>query len=76
MEAYERAQKDHGRYFCRRCIDQGPDGVSVIVAAEERFSMGVFAGTLCDECWKNDSRNHDRDFDPMDAGEAYEPDDY
>lgn len=61
------ANKKYGRYFCRRCAEQ-----DVGREAEERYSMFVFAGMLCDECWKNDSLNHDRPFDPMDAGESYE----
>lgn len=67
----EEAWKAFGRYFCRRCADNGFGS-----AGEERYSMGVYAGVYCDACWKPDGRNHDRSFDPMDAGEHYDEDDY
>ena len=60
-----------GRYYCRRCADS-----NVTTPAVERFSMGVYAGMYCDTCWAEDGRNHDRQFDPMDAGEAYGEEDY
>lgn len=63
--AYDR----HGRYFCRKCIDS-----SFIAPADERYSMQVYAGMYCDACWENDGRNHDREFDPDDAGERMEDD--
>jgi hypothetical protein len=34
--------------------------------------MGIYAGMYCGSCWAADGRNHDRDFDPLDAGESYE----
>ena len=61
-----------GRYFCRGHADRGMTNVP----AHERFSMGIYAGMLCDACWEKDGRNHDRSFDPMDAGEHYSEDDY
>lgn len=61
-------EAEHGRYFCRRCADR-----RISAPAEERYSMQVYAGMLCDACWKVDGRNHDRPFDPMDAGESLEP---
>lgn len=64
-----KCREEHGRYYCRRCADNRR-----IVAADERYSMGVYAGMLCDECWKNDGRNHDRQFDEMDAGERMDED--
>ena len=56
-----------GRYFCRRCADKG-----VWTEARERFSMGIYAGMYCGSCWEVDGRNHNRTFDPLDAGESYE----
>lgn len=46
--------------------------------ASERTSLGIYAGVYCDPCWKNSGyRPEGREgFDPLDAGEAYEPDDY
>ena len=64
------ARARHERYFCRRCIDHGK-----ITSAGEQFSMGVYAGMLCDACWAADGRNNDRRFDPMDAGESMDEDD-
>lgn len=62
-----------GRYFCRKCAsNNGNENVPVT----ERFSMGIYAGMYCDACWEVDGRNHDRSFDPMDAGEHYNEDDY
>ena len=63
----DQAEETYGRYFCRRCADK-----NMGVPADERFSMGVYAGMYCDSCWRVDGRNHDRQFDPMDAGESYE----
>ena len=64
-------EKLYDRYYCRRCADKNQ-----WEPAGERFSMGVYAGMYCDECWKNDGRNHSRQFDPMDAGESYSEEDY
>lgn len=62
-----------GRYFCRACADRcGAQNVQ----ACERFSMGIYAGMYCDDCWEKDGRNHDREFDPLDAGEHYSEEDY
>lgn len=69
--AHDKAREDHGRYYCRRCIDR-----CIIVSADERYSMGVYAGMLCDPCWELDGKNHDRKFDPMDAGEEMDPEPY
>jgi hypothetical protein len=67
----EKLLDEFGRYFCRRCADK-----RIARGASERYSMGVYAGILCDACWAEDGRNHDRAFDPMDAGEAYSEEDY
>ena len=50
----------------------------------ERYSFNCFAGWYCysddDHCWKNsgyrDATDPDARFDPMDAGEVMEPEDY
>ena len=65
----QEAQGRFGRYYCRCCADK-----NMGVEASERFSMGIYAGMLCDSCWETDGRNHTRQFDPMDAGESYEED--
>ena len=71
MDIFERAEVKFGRYFCRRCIE-----ANKIRQADERYSMDVYAGMYCDACWKADGRNHDRQFDPADAGEAFYETDY
>ena len=63
----ESLRQEYGRYFCRRCAD-----LHIRREAEERFSMGIYAGMYCDNCWAVDGRNHKRRFDPMDAGESYD----
>lgn len=69
-DAHTEGRKEHGRFYCRACADR-----NVVVAAWERNSMGFYAGMYCDPCWNVDGRNHDRRFDPADAGETMEPDD-
>ena len=56
---------------CRSCGEIEP-------TTEIRYSLGVYAGRLCDACWKKSGyRDEDASgFDPMDAGEAYDSDDY
>lgn len=61
----------HGKFFCRKCASEGR-----AQSGHERYSMGVYAGTYCDGHWEKDGRNHNRRFDPMDAGETLEPEDY
>ncbi len=54
---------------CSRCEKKG---------AEERYSLGIYAGRYCDKCWKESGYRDEpaSAFDPMDAGENYEPEDY
>lgn len=44
----------------------------------EQFSLGIFAGYWHDECFKESGYRQEgpEGFDPMDAGEHYEPEDY
>ena len=46
--------------------------------AIEQYSLGIYAGRYCEKCWEiSGYRKEGREgFDPMDAGEHYEPDDY
>lgn len=67
MIDFDAARAAFGRYFCRRCADSDK-----LTGACERFSMGIYAGMYCAACWAEDGRNHDRAFDPDDAGESYE----
>jgi len=43
--------------------------------ASERYSLGIFAGLYCDECWRSSGYRDigPEGFDPLDAGEEYEP---
>ena len=59
-------EKLYGRYYCRRCACDDK-----WKPASECFSMGIYAGMYCGPCLAADGRNHDRPFDPMDAGETY-----
>ena len=48
---------------------------------EARYSFGVYAGRYCDDaCWARsgyrDATDPEARFDPADAGEAMEPEDY
>ena len=63
----DKAREEFGRLYCRKCIDRGR-----IAAAGECRSMGIYAGMYCDACWEKDGRNHDRQFDELDAGEHYD----
>ena len=58
-----------GKYFCRACMDK-----NMGVSANERYSMGIYAGMYCDDCWAKDGRNHSIQYDYLDAGESYEDD--
>jgi hypothetical protein len=60
------------KYICHKCADEGRGEK---VPAQERYSMGIYAGMYCDDDWKKDGRNHDRPFDPADAGERMDPED-
>lgn len=44
--------------------------------AEERYSLGIYAGRMCDAAWKQSGyRDEDASgFDPSDAGESYDAD--
>lgn len=46
--------------------------------ARERTSLGIYAGVWCDQCWAESGYRKEgpEGFDPLDAGEAYGPDDY
>jgi len=46
--------------------------------AEERYSLGIYAGIWCTPCWKTSGYRDEpaSGFDPLDAGEAYGEDDY
>lgn len=47
-------------------------------AAYEQYSLGIYAGRYCDECWDKSGYRKEgaSGFDPLDAGEHYDVDDY
>ena len=68
QDEFDAAVEPLGRYFCRRCaVDH------VVSPARERTCMGVYAGMFFDPCWVEHPLNHNRPFDPMDAGESMDP---
>ena len=69
-EQEDRARGQFGRYYCRTCAAAGK-----VTPAEERFSMGVYAGMYCDTHWATSGYVKDKSFDPSDAGERLEEDD-
>ncbi len=60
------------------CYGCGKTDTDKLGPIEERFSLGITAGTYHQKCWDDSGyRKEGREgFDPMDAGEAYEPEDY
>jgi hypothetical protein len=62
----------HERYVCHcsYCEEHGP------AFAEDRYSMGVYAGRFCDEGWKLSGYRDvgPEEFDPAYAGERMEND--
>lgn len=42
--------------------------------AEERYSLGIYAGRMCDDAWKRSGYRDEgaEGFDEADAGESYE----
>lgn len=62
------------RYACRcRVCESHPRGPAW---ADERYSMGIYAGRYCEEGWKQSGyRDVDAsEFDPAYAGESYDAD--
>lgn len=60
------------RTDCARC--------HASTGGEPRYDgYDIYCGRLCAKCWQTDGRREfgrTRFFNPMDAGEALEPDDY
>ena len=91
MAKYKRTTKNgieysDGEYWfdepnvCRHCMDQREADGEPYRWAQLRTSFGIYAGRYCDECWpKSGFRDADDptvSFDPVDAGEALEAEDY
>lgn len=64
---------------CQHCFEELQAQGKPFRWAEEQYSFGVYAGRYCDACWQysgyRDVHEH-IPFDPADAGEALEPEDY
>ena len=66
-------------FFCPTCKKEKLEHEMV-----EQYSFGIYAGRYCDSeddhCWRNsgyrDATDPNARFDPMDAGEVLEPEDY
>lgn len=58
---------------CVRCSDK-----DIEVSGFDRYSLGIYAGRYCDSCWKDSGfRKEGREgFDPLDAGESYEEEEW
>ncbi len=69
MKAHEVGSDLFGRYYCRRCADEGN-----VVLGYTRHSLGIYAGTYCDEHWLESGYRDEgpEGFDPDFAGERYE----
>lgn len=67
-------------WICHHCEEERLKAGKLPLEAEERFSFGVYAGKYCDRCWSQsgyrDVEDEDTKFDPLDAGEVLEPEDY
>jgi hypothetical protein len=66
LDAWFGACLECSKYLCSKCGS---------VEAEQRYSLGLYAGKYCEPCWdKSGYRKEGKEgFDPMDAGESYEP---
>lgn len=62
----------------RRCAGTSRDDEPCKGVVCEQFSLGITAGYWCAGHWETSGyRKEGREgFDPMDAGETYEPDDW
>jgi len=62
------------RYVCHcEVCESHPDGP---LFADDRYSLGIYAGRMCDEAWANSGYRKEgpEGFDEMDAGELYDDD--
>jgi hypothetical protein len=66
--------------LCQHCREKHEANLTPFKWADTRTSFGIYAGRYCDDCWKNsgyrDATDPDAVFDPMDAGECLEAEDY
>jgi len=64
------------RYTCHHCLEQRLYENKPPKEAEERYSLGIYAGRYCDPCWDKSGYRKEgpEGYDYLDAGEYY--DDY
>lgn len=67
----------HEKEVCHYCLEAQEEEPRL---AEDRYSFGIYAGKYCDICWPKsgyrDATDPEAKFDPADAGEVLEPEDY
>ena len=70
-EAHDIGRERHGRYYCRKCADEG-----IVESARERYSLGIYAMVACDQHWDESGYRKEgfEGFDRDDCGESYEDD--
>ncbi len=66
------APSDRWVCHCSEC-ESHPNGP---LFADERYSLGIYAGRMCDAAWKRSGYRDEpaSGFDPADAGESYDAD--
>jgi hypothetical protein len=75
-QGYKFSERD----CCQHCRDEAEAQGKPFAFAEVRSSFGIYAGRYCDQCWPKsgyrDATDPDAEFDPLDAGECLEAEDY
>ena len=73
-------EKFVNKMHCQHCREACERKGAPYEYADERYSFGAYAGRYCDSCWLNsgfrDATDPDAHFDPMDAGEVLDAEDY
>jgi len=72
IDPHEEGRARFGDNYCRVCAFGGR-----VREGEARYSMGIYAMTGCDDCWRASGYKDvgPEAFDPLDAGERLDPDD-
>ena len=68
------------RYVCNHCRQECEAEDKPFRWADPQYSFGCYAGRYCEVCWPKsgyrDATDPTAEFDPMDAGECLEAEDY
>lgn len=63
------------KWACHHCsdLDEYGNPTKPVKFADERYSLGIYAGKYCDECWDKSGYRKEgiEGFDPNYAGESY-----